>query len=78
MQFTAIRRLAAALALTAPLAGCSFVDLTPGGDKVRVLSLNEVGRCTLLGRVSSNTKAPSALSRAAGSGAGRGQPAVAQ
>lgn len=45
-----------ALALLASLTGCSFVDLSPGGEKVRVLSLNEVGRCTHLGRVSSNTK----------------------
>lgn len=57
MHFIAFRRVATALALAAPLTGCSFVDLTPGGDKVRVLSLSEVGRCTHLGRVSSNTKA---------------------
>lgn len=45
------------LVLAAPLAACSFVELNPGGEKVRVLSLAEVGRCTSLGRVNSNTKA---------------------
>ena len=39
------------------LTGCSFVNLSPGGDKVRLLRLDEVGRCTHLGRVTSNTKA---------------------
>lgn len=49
-------RLFLATALLA-LSGCSFVDLTPAGDKVRLLRLDEVGRCTHLGRVTSNTKA---------------------
>lgn len=39
------------------LSGCSFVNLTPGGDKVRLLRLDEVGRCAHLGRVTSNSKA---------------------
>ncbi|HLF98518.1 MAG TPA: DUF4156 domain-containing protein [Methylococcaceae bacterium] len=39
------------------LSACSFVNLSPGGDKVRLLRLDEVGRCTHLGRVTSNTKA---------------------
>lgn len=43
------------LLLSLSLGACSFVKLNPGGEKVRVLSLSEVGRCTLLGRVSSNT-----------------------
>lgn len=51
------RRVFTALALLVPLAGCSFVELTPGGEKVRILRLDEVGRCTNLGHVTSNTKA---------------------
>lgn len=57
MHHAPSRRIIAALAFSTLLSGCSFVELTPGGEKVRVLSLNEVSRCTLLGRVSSNTKA---------------------
>jgi hypothetical protein len=59
-SFVPFRRVVAALVLVTPLAGCSlfeFVDLTPGGEKVRVLRLEEVSRCTNLGRVTSNTKA---------------------
>lgn len=44
-------------ALLASLAACSFVDLKPQGEKVRVLAPQEVGRCRLLGRVTANTTA---------------------
>lgn len=57
MHSLAFRRAFAVLALAASLAACSFVELSPGGEKVRVLKLDEVGRCANLGRVKSNTKA---------------------
>jgi hypothetical protein len=56
MKLPCLYRLSLGAALIA-LSGCSFVNLTPGGEKVRILHLEEVGRCTHLGRVTANTKA---------------------
>ncbi|BBL74258.1 DUF4156 domain-containing protein [Methylomagnum ishizawai] len=39
------------------MAGCAWVDLKPQGEKVRVLSKSEVGRCKPLGQVTANTTA---------------------
>lgn len=44
-------------ALLATLAGCTWVDVKPQGEKVRVLTPQEVTHCKLLGRVTSNTAA---------------------
>lgn len=38
-------------------AACTWVELKPQAEKVRVLSPYEVGRCRLLGNVTSNTAA---------------------
>jgi hypothetical protein len=38
-------------------AGCTWVDLKPRGGKVRVLTVEEVGSCQELGRVSAVTAA---------------------
>jgi hypothetical protein len=37
--------------------GCSWVSLTPGGEKVRVLEPEEVGTCRLLGKTTATTSA---------------------
>jgi hypothetical protein len=39
------------------LQACAWVDLTPGGEKARVLSAAEVTNCTRLGTTTVNTKA---------------------
>lgn len=57
MRCTAFRHVVMSLAFATTLIGCTFVSLTPTGEKVRILSLAEVSRCTHVGRVSSNTKA---------------------
>ncbi|QSA95875.1 DUF4156 domain-containing protein [Methylococcus sp. EFPC2] len=49
--------LLAALVATAFLAGCTFVDLKPQGEKVRILAQQEVGRCKALGNVTVATAA---------------------
>ena len=36
------------------LSGCAWVELTPGGEKVRILSESEVGSCKKLGNTSVN------------------------
>ncbi len=36
------------------LAGCAWVKLTPGGEKVRVLSLSEVSTCKRLGQTTAS------------------------
>jgi len=36
--------------------GCTWVDLKPQAEKVRVLSAQEVGRCKEVGRVTATTK----------------------
>jgi hypothetical protein len=51
-------RLIAIALLNGSLAtACVWVDLKPGGEKVRVLAAEEVGRCTSIGRVSAVTAA---------------------
>jgi hypothetical protein len=35
-------------------AGCANIELTPQGEKVRLLSLQEVGKCRYIGKVSSS------------------------
>ncbi len=44
-------------ALLATVAGCTWVDVKPQGEKVRVLTPQEVTHCRMLGRVTSNTAA---------------------
>lgn len=39
------------------LTGCTFVDLKPQGEKVRILAQQEVGRCKALGNVTVATAA---------------------
>jgi hypothetical protein len=41
----------------ASVSGCSWVELKPQGEKVRILTPQEVSRCKYLGRVTSNTAA---------------------
>ncbi len=43
--------------LLATLAGCSWVDVKPQGEKVRVLTPQEITHCRFLGHVTSNTAA---------------------
>lgn len=38
------------------LSACSFVKLTDQGEKVRVLNMSEVSKCTLLGHTTANTQ----------------------
>lgn len=57
------RRLARHLALLVPLAGvaglggCSWVSLTPGGERIRVLTKDEVSVCERIGNTTATTKA---------------------
>lgn len=44
-----MRKLAWAVAVTISLGGCAWVKLTPGGEKVRVLSAAEVASCRHVG-----------------------------
>ncbi|MDD5034443.1 MAG: DUF4156 domain-containing protein [Methylococcaceae bacterium] len=39
------------------ISGCTWVDLKPQAEKVRILAPQEVGRCREVGRVSANTAA---------------------
>ncbi|CAL1240228.1 DUF4156 domain-containing protein [Candidatus Methylocalor cossyra] len=43
--------------LVGVVAGCTWVELKPQGEKVRQLTPAEVGRCKLLGHITSNTAA---------------------
>ncbi len=52
VKFNAVWLLSAAL-----LSGCTWVDLKPKGEKVRILSAHEARRCKELGRVSAVTAA---------------------
>ncbi len=54
---TSIKAIAAGLFAAAGLSGCAWVDLKPQAEKVRVLAMQEVGRCKELGRVSAVTAA---------------------
>ena len=51
------RTLTAAWTAASLIPGCAWVDLKPAGEKVRILSAQEVGRCKELGRVSAATAA---------------------
>lgn len=44
------------LLITVLIASCSWVKLTPEGEKVRVLSMNEVSSCKKLGKTTTNLK----------------------
>ncbi|MGD8594340.1 MAG: DUF4156 domain-containing protein [Gammaproteobacteria bacterium] len=44
------------LLVTVLIASCSWVKLTPEGEKVRVLSMNEVSSCKKLGKTTTNLK----------------------
>ncbi|HYE37466.1 DUF4156 domain-containing protein [Methylocaldum sp.] len=39
------------------VSGCTWVELKPQGEKIRMLTPPEVGRCKYLGRITSNTAA---------------------
>jgi hypothetical protein len=56
-SLAAALRLAALTALAAPIAACSWVTLTPGGEKVRVLERTEVSRCQRVGTTTATTRA---------------------
>lgn len=43
-------------ALLPALSACTWVKLTNEGEKVRVLELSEVSKCTLLGHTTANTQ----------------------
>lgn len=42
------------LSLAALLFGCSTVELLPEGEKVRVLTAQEIGKCRYVGKVASS------------------------
>ncbi len=46
-----------ALAAAAVVAGCTWVKLTPGGEKVRVLESSEVASCKHVGKTTAYGKA---------------------
>ncbi len=52
-----VKCFAAGMAAAFFLAGCSWVDLTPAAEKVRVLEPQEVASCREVGRVVAKTKA---------------------
>ena len=52
-----IARVLAACLLTVLFSGCSWVDIKPQGEKVRVLAPQEVTHCRYLGPASSKTLA---------------------
>lgn len=53
---TTVKSLAAVLLAASLLPACTWVDLKPQAEKVRILAAQEVGRCREVGRVSANTK----------------------
>lgn len=57
MTVTRLIRSTIGLLLAGGLAACAWVELKPQAEKVRVLSAYEVGRCKLLGNVTSTTAA---------------------
>jgi hypothetical protein len=57
MSIKASARVLSLLILVAGFPGCTWVELTAEGDKVRVLSDREVRRCKSIGRVTSTTVA---------------------
>ena len=57
MGMARLLKILAGAALAGAFAGCAWVDLKPQGEKVRVLSPQEVGRCKLLGHVTADTTA---------------------
>jgi hypothetical protein len=52
---TCVKAIVVGVFATVLLPGCTWVDLKPQAEKVRVLTQQEVGRCKDLGRVTSNT-----------------------
>jgi hypothetical protein len=52
-----MKRMIAAGAVGLLLQACAWVELTPGGEKARVLSAAEVTNCTRLGTTTASTKA---------------------
>ncbi len=53
---TIVKSFAVGIAAVLLLSGCTWVDLKPKAEKVRVLDPQEVGRCKEVGRVVANTK----------------------
>lgn len=45
------------VAIMSMVSGCTWVELKPQGEKIRMLTPPEVGRCKFLGRITSNTAA---------------------
>jgi len=52
-----MKKLLPILILALALSACTWVDLTPGGEKVRVLSAPEVQSCTKKGKTTVSIKA---------------------
>jgi len=52
-----MKKLLPILFLAFSLNACTWVDLTPAGEKVRVLSANEVQSCTKKGKTTVSVKA---------------------
>jgi hypothetical protein len=57
MMIAKLSRTLAGVLLLASVSGCTWVELKPQGERVRLLTPPEVGRCRYLGRVTSNTAA---------------------
>ncbi|MEY4193919.1 MAG: hypothetical protein RLZZ226_287 [Pseudomonadota bacterium] len=57
MITTRAKALLSGVTLSVTLAGCTWVDVKPQGEKVRVLAPQEVTHCRLMGRVTSKTAA---------------------
>lgn len=52
---TSVNRLWAGLLAAGLVPGCAWVELKPQAEKVRILAIQEVGRCKALGNVTTNT-----------------------
>ncbi|MDJ0833830.1 MAG: DUF4156 domain-containing protein [Gammaproteobacteria bacterium] len=50
-------KLAVMMLMALIVSACTWVQLTPEGEKVRVLSAQEVEKCRLLGQTTANTRA---------------------
>ncbi|MGZ8217609.1 DUF4156 domain-containing protein [Methylomagnum sp.] len=57
MSLPKLLKILAGAALAGALTGCTWVDLKPEGEKVRILASSEIKRCKPLGHVTSNTAA---------------------
>lgn len=55
VRFSGLRFKCVAIALLAPLAGCTWVDLKPDGGRVRLVDARSVDRCKRVGHVTART-----------------------